>query len=253
VSSTQAAAGSRAIRWSTVAAVTGVALVAAIVSYRHAYAVVSSHGETGMVARLYPLTIDGLIYAASMALLDAARRSAPAPALARWLLAAGITATLAVNVAAGSAFGPLGAIVAAWPALALVGSYELLMVIIRGTGRQASLAAPAMAPGRVAADAESAARAALAASIAAGNPVSQRQLAKRFGISRARAAIMARELAPASSTSHTASVRQAEYGRGEHRAASSHVTPSITAAHGQPSLRRPRAAPRQAASASMPG
>lgn len=207
MSSTEAAAaGSRAIRWSTVAAVTGVALVAAIVSYRHAYAVVSGHGETGMVARLYPLTIDGLIYAASMALLDAARRSVPAPALARWLLAAGIIATLAVNVAAGSAFGPLGAIVAAWPALALVGSYELLMVIIRGAGRQASLAVPAVAPGRVAADAESAARAALAASVAAGNPVSQRQLAKRFGISRARAAVMARELAvaPATGSSSTA-------------------------------------------------
>jgi hypothetical protein len=44
-------------------------------------------------------------------------------------------------------------------------------------------AGPALAP--VAADAEHAARLALAASIAAGNPVSQRQLMTRFGLTRA--------------------------------------------------------------------
>jgi hypothetical protein len=41
---------------------------------------------------------------------------------------------------------------------------------------------PALA--QVAADAESAARAALAASVAAGNPISQRQLMTRFGLTR---------------------------------------------------------------------
>ena len=44
----------------------------------------------------------------------------------------GIVATLAANVAHGLSHGIIGAVVAAWPALALVGSYELLMVIIRG-------------------------------------------------------------------------------------------------------------------------
>jgi hypothetical protein len=80
---------------------------------------------------LYPGTIDGLIYAASMVLLDAARRDVKAPALARWLLAAGIGATLFANVLSGAAYGLLGAAVAAWPALALVGSYELLMWLVR--------------------------------------------------------------------------------------------------------------------------
>jgi hypothetical protein len=69
----------RAIRWSTVAAVAAVALIAGWVSYLHAYEVVSAHGESGIVARLYPGTVDGLIYAASMVLLDAARRAVPAP------------------------------------------------------------------------------------------------------------------------------------------------------------------------------
>jgi hypothetical protein len=44
----------RAIRWSTVAAVTGVAIVAGWVSYAHALAVVRAHGESGIVVRLYP-------------------------------------------------------------------------------------------------------------------------------------------------------------------------------------------------------
>ena len=80
-----------------------------------------------------PLTVDGLIYASSMVMLDSARRKVPVPPLARWLLSLGIVATLAANVAHGLGQGPSGAVVAAWPAVALVGSYELLMVIIRST------------------------------------------------------------------------------------------------------------------------
>jgi hypothetical protein len=44
----------------------------------------------------------------------------------------GIATTLAANVAHGLGHGLIGATVAAWPAVALVGSYELLMLIIRG-------------------------------------------------------------------------------------------------------------------------
>jgi hypothetical protein len=60
-----------------------------------------------------------------MVMLDSARRGIPTPGLARMMLAAGIAVTLVANVLAGVAFGVLGAVVAAWPALALVGSYEL--------------------------------------------------------------------------------------------------------------------------------
>jgi len=66
-----------------------------------------------------------------MVLLDAARRDVKVPRLAYWLLGVGITVTLVANVLAGVAFGVLGGVVAAWPARALVGSYELLMAIIR--------------------------------------------------------------------------------------------------------------------------
>ena len=115
----------RAIRLSTVAAVLAVAGIAAYVSYGHAYAVVRAHGETGITARLEPATIDGLVFASSMVMLYAARHRVPVPSLARWLLALGIAATLTANMAQAWSHGPVGAVVAAWPAVSLVGSYEL--------------------------------------------------------------------------------------------------------------------------------
>jgi hypothetical protein len=121
----------RAIRVSTAVAVLAVAGVAAYVSYWHAYAVVCAHGESGITARLEPATIDGLVYASSMVNLYAARHRLPVPVLARWLLALGIIATLAANMAQGWSHGPVGAVIAAWPAVSLVGSYELLVWIIR--------------------------------------------------------------------------------------------------------------------------
>lgn len=128
----------RFIRRSAVVAVAVVAGIAGWVSYVHAWDVVRTHGEAGMVGRMYPGTVDGLVYVSSMVLLDAARRGVRAPALARWLLAAGIAATLFANVLAGLSYGALGAVVAAWPALALVGSYELLMALIRARSTEAA-------------------------------------------------------------------------------------------------------------------
>ena len=126
-------AADRIIRWSTAGAVVGVAAVAAVASYEHAYDLVRAHGESGWMARLVPLTVDGLIYASSMVMLDSARRKEPVPPFARWLLGLGIAATLAANVTHGLGHGLIGAAVAAWPAVALVGSYELLMMVIRSS------------------------------------------------------------------------------------------------------------------------
>jgi len=124
----------RAIRLSTAAAVLAVAGIAAYVSYWHAYAVIRAHGESGITARLEPATIDGLVYASSMVVLYAARHRVPVPSLARWLLGLGIAATLTANMAQGWSHGPVGAVVAAWPAVSLVGSYELLVWLIRTSG-----------------------------------------------------------------------------------------------------------------------
>jgi hypothetical protein len=103
------------IKWSTACAVVGVAAIAAVASYEHAYALVRVHGEAGWTGRLVPLTVDGLIYASSMVMLDSARRKTPVPALARWLLGLGIAATLAANVAHGPKACEMGLSARRWP------------------------------------------------------------------------------------------------------------------------------------------
>ena len=55
--------------------------------------------------------------------------------MARWCLGAGILATIGANLAHGLGHGPIGALVSAWPALALAGSFELLMTLVRTESR----------------------------------------------------------------------------------------------------------------------
>ena len=132
----------RLIRITTALAVATVAAVAAVISYRHAYQLVSTHGEPGVTARLIPFTVDGLILAASMLILDANRCRQPVPPLARWRLGAGIVATVSANLAHGLGHGSIGALVSAWPALALAGSFELLMTLIRTAARGDTASVP---------------------------------------------------------------------------------------------------------------
>lgn len=61
----------RLIRITTAFAVVAVAGVAAIISYQDAFELVTSHGESGLTARLLPFTVDRLIWAASMVVLGA--------------------------------------------------------------------------------------------------------------------------------------------------------------------------------------
>ena len=96
----------RLIRITTALAVAAVAVVAAVISYQHAYELVRSHGESGMTARLLPLTVDRLILAASMVVLDASRRNRPVPRLAAWSLGSGIVATVGANLAHAGRPGP---------------------------------------------------------------------------------------------------------------------------------------------------
>jgi Protein of unknown function (DUF2637) len=114
-----------------VAAAVAVTAVAAMISYKHAVEVVTRHGASGLTGHLYPVVIDGPLVVASMVVVDSARRREPAGALAWVMLAAGIVATITVNLISGIAYGPVGAIIAAWPAAAFVGTYELLMVLVR--------------------------------------------------------------------------------------------------------------------------
>jgi hypothetical protein len=90
------------IRFATAAVVCAVAAFAAVVSYSHIYGLGRAHGKDGMAARLLPLNVDGLILAASFVLLHEARNDREAPALARFMLWLGISATIGANLAYGA-------------------------------------------------------------------------------------------------------------------------------------------------------
>ncbi|ASU58919.1 hypothetical protein CGQ36_15705 [Nocardiopsis dassonvillei] len=153
------------------------AVIAAIVSYLHAYAVVTEYGES-VTAMMIPLTIDGLVYAASMVILHSARAGTKTPWLAGLLLWVGITATLAANVAHGWRNGLVGSIVAAWPAVALAGCYERLMWLVRSDNRPAREAASEVS------DIDQQAVEVYQEIVRIGSPLSERRLAERFGKSR---------------------------------------------------------------------
>jgi hypothetical protein len=116
---------------STVAVIVLVALFAAYVSYGHAFELIHSHGESRSAAVFGSGTVDGLVYASGMVLLQAARYRRRAPWLAYFGLWLGIVATIGANMAHGLSHGYVGAVVSAWPAVALITAYELLMKIIR--------------------------------------------------------------------------------------------------------------------------
>ena len=123
--------GDRAIRLLTAAVVLAVAAFAAVVSYSHIYDLARLHGQSGIAARLLPLSVDGLILAASLVLLHEARNGRNAPSLARWMLTVGVGATVAANVGFGLGFGLVGALVSAWPAVAFIGAAEMALGLIR--------------------------------------------------------------------------------------------------------------------------
>jgi hypothetical protein len=119
--------GDRVIRFVTAAVVCAVAAFAAVVSYSHIYGLGRVHGQDGTAARLLPLSVDGLILAASLVLLHEARNGRDAPRLARFMLWLGIAATIGANIAYGAGYGLLGALISAWPAVAFIGAVEIAM------------------------------------------------------------------------------------------------------------------------------
>ena len=129
----------RRIRRTTIAGVALLALIAAVVSFRHMHELCLRHGEDRLAAVLIPLAVDGLIVVASMSILLAYRYGSRGSLLAWSLLVVGSLASLGANVAVAEP-SLIGRIIAAWPSLALIGSYELLMSQIRRCpGRQAEV------------------------------------------------------------------------------------------------------------------
>jgi hypothetical protein len=181
-----------------------VAIIAAVVSFIHIEHLAVTHGQTFTAAVLLPFSIDGTVAAASLAMLQAARAGLPIPALARTMLGLSVAATLAANVAYGASFGLTGALISGWPAVAFIGCAELAIGMVRRTrGRLAEVPLT-----HIAQSAEMAARIALAASIAVGNPLSQRQVMDRYGLSRSQEKEV-RSAVLAGANGHNASTEEA--------------------------------------------
>jgi Protein of unknown function (DUF2637) len=113
------------VRRITTAAVLAVAVVAAVASYEHMRTLAAVAGE-GWRAWLLPISVDGLAVAASMTMLVRRRAGERAGALPWVALLLGLGASLAANVAAADPT-VVGRLVAAWPPVGLLLSYELLM------------------------------------------------------------------------------------------------------------------------------
>lgn len=174
------------VRRAAVVVVLLVAAVAALMSYGHLRAVAASQGENA--AAVFPLSVDGLIVAASLVLL-VRRRSGQAGGSLAWTgLLLGVAATIAGNIASAEPT-ILARLVAAWPPVAFALSYELLLSLLRPT-LPAQQRAPKPRPDSpdLSADEPAAptpleerAQAALAA--ADGRPPGRRALARQLGCS----------------------------------------------------------------------
>lgn len=118
------------IRWTTVVCVAFLALIAGTVSYLHMHRLVALHGQPGWVASLTPLSVDGMIVAASATLLAESRAGRRGAALPWALLVAGSFASLAANAAVAEPT-LTGRVIAAWPSFAPTASWELLTRQVR--------------------------------------------------------------------------------------------------------------------------
>lgn len=114
----------------------GVAAIAAIVSYSHIYDLGRAHGGTGVPARLLPLSVDMLILVGELMLLHEADGKGRRFILGWVLIWSGILATLAANVAYGYQFGLVGAIIWGWPAYSFIlAAGGMVAVVKRGANR----------------------------------------------------------------------------------------------------------------------
>jgi hypothetical protein len=135
----------RWVRRITTVAVLAVALVAAVASYEHMRALATLAGE-GWRSWLLPISVDGLAVAASMTMLVRRRAGEPARLLPWVALLLGLGASLAANVAAADPT-LVGRLVAAWPPVGLLLSYELLLQQHNGT--RGGPGVPTVHPGAV--------------------------------------------------------------------------------------------------------
>lgn len=178
-------------RGSMWALASGVAAIAAIVSYSHIYDLGRAHGGSGVPARLLPLSVDMLILVGELMLLHEADDKGKRFTLGWVLVWSGILATLAANVAYGAAFGVLGAVIWGWPAYSFILAAGGMVAIVKRSAARTDGEPTAEAEQQVVqvsslvpSDAETAAEASMRATLAAGNPWSANALSAKFALPR---------------------------------------------------------------------
>jgi hypothetical protein len=115
-----------------------VAAIAALASYTHMRGLALRYGQTELIANLLPLSVDGMMVVASVALGDG-RRHRWSAWLAFWI---GVAASVIANVLAAQPT-PIARCISAWPAVAFV----LVIEVITRRGREHPVTgAPAAVP-----------------------------------------------------------------------------------------------------------
>ena len=113
--------------WDTWARRLGAAAVAAYGSYQHQRGFALARGADMTTARLWPLSVDGLLVLSTSGLLRVGHRtSIRARHTLRIAFAAGIIVSLAANIATAPAMTWAPILVAGWPPVALLLTVELL-------------------------------------------------------------------------------------------------------------------------------
>jgi hypothetical protein len=127
-------------RIASLAGTVAVTVIAAVGSYDHMRAVALGAGQSPLLAALLPLSVDGMILVATLALGDGRRSKVTA-----WVaFLVGVAASLAANVMA-AAPDAVARTVSAWPAVALLLTVEVLARSGRSTATATAATAPATA------------------------------------------------------------------------------------------------------------
>ena len=109
----------------------GVAAIAAIVSYSHIYDLGRAHGGSGVAARLLPLSVDMLILVGELMLLHEADAKGRRFILGWVLVWSGVLATLASNVTYGAQYGIAGALIWGWPAYSFILAASGMVAVVK--------------------------------------------------------------------------------------------------------------------------
>lgn len=120
-------------RMTAILGVATVAATAAVISFSHVQALARTAGEPELTAWLLPLSIDGAIAAAAAVVLADSKSGRRTTFLTWLMLALGLAASLAANIASAQPTWTARA-VAAWPPIALALGIEVLASMSRRSG-----------------------------------------------------------------------------------------------------------------------